>query len=184
MSLQNNTTGASIYDLGKIIQSDSVAELNTALKSSEQKQQQIKQQEMQSQQQMQDQQLQKQQEIEQMKIDATAAEKEKDRQRDILVAEIRAAGYGAMGDVNQNQISDYQDAMSEIRQTDQYQQQISLQSQKNSDKVMIDRDKNNIEREKIQAQRDIANTQLEIARVNKNKFDNKSDNSSILNRST
>jgi hypothetical protein len=176
MSLQNNTTGASIYDLGKIIQSDSVAELNTALKSSEQKQQQIKQQEMQSQQQMQDQQLQKQQEIEQMKIDAAAAEKEKDRQRDILVAEIRAAGYGAMGDVNQNLMSDYQDAMSEIRQTDQYQQQISLQSQKNSDKVMIDRDKNNIEREKIQAQRDIANTQLEIARVNKNKFDSKSDN--------
>ena len=31
-----------------------------------------------------------------MKIDAQAAEKEKDRQRDILVAEIRAAGYGAM----------------------------------------------------------------------------------------
>jgi len=176
MSLQNNTTGASIYDLGKIIQSDSVAELNTALKSSEQKQQQMKQQEMQSQQQMQDQQLQKQQEIEKMKIDAVAAEKEKDRQRDILVAEIRAAGYGAMGDVNQNQMSDYQDAMSEIRQTDQYEQQISLQSQKNSDKVMIDRDKNNIEREKIQAQRDIANTQLDIARVNKNKFDDKSNN--------
>jgi hypothetical protein len=176
MSLQNNTTGASIYDLGKIIQSDSVAELNTALKSSEQKQQQMKQQEMQSQQQMQDQQLQKQQEIEKMKIDAIAAEKEKDRQRDILVAEIRAAGYGAMGDVNQNQMSDYQDAMSEIRQTDQYEQQISLQSQKNSDKVMIDRDKNNIEREKIQAQRDIANTQLDIARVNKNKFDDKSNN--------
>jgi hypothetical protein len=176
MSLQNNTTGASIYDLGKIIQSDSVAELNSALKSSEQKQQQMKQQEMQSQQQMQDQQLQKQQEIEKMKIDATAAEKEKDRQRDILVAEIRAAGYGAMGDVNQNQMSDYQDAMSEIRQTDQYEQQISLQSQKNSDKVMIDRDKNNIEREKIQAQRDIANTQLDIARVNKNKFDDKSNN--------
>ena len=176
MSMQNNTTGASIYDLGKIIQSDSVAELNSALKSSEEKQQQMKQQEMQSQQQMQDQQLQKQQEIEKMKIDAIAAEKEKDRQRDILVAEIRAAGYGAMGDVNQNQMSDYQDAMSEIRQTDQYEQQISLQSQKNSDKVMIDRDKNNIEREKIQAQKDIANTQLDIARINKNKFDDKSNN--------
>jgi hypothetical protein len=176
MSMQNNTTGASIYDLGKIIQSDSVAELNSALKSSEEKQQQMKQQEMQSQQQMQDQQLQKQQEIEKMKIDAIAAEKEKDRQRDILVAEIRAAGYGSMGDVNKNEMSDYQDAMSEIRQTDQYQQQIGLQSQKNSDKVMIDRDKNNIEREKIQAQRDIANTQLDIARINKNKYDDKSNN--------
>ena len=35
--MQNNTTGASIYDLGKIVQSDSVAELNAAMKDSEQK---------------------------------------------------------------------------------------------------------------------------------------------------
>ena len=28
MALQNNTTGASIYDLGKVVQSDSIAELN------------------------------------------------------------------------------------------------------------------------------------------------------------
>ena len=39
-------------------------------------------------------------------IDSQAAEKEKDRQRDILVAEIRAAGYGAMADVNKNEMSD------------------------------------------------------------------------------
>ena len=176
MALQNNTTGASIYDLGKIVQSDSIADLNAVLKSSEQKQQDMKQQEMQQQQQMQEQQLQKQQEIEKMKIDATMAMKEKDRQRDILVAEIRAAGYGSMGDINQNMQSDYSDQMDEIRKTDQYQQQVNLQSQKNSDKVMIDRDKNNIEREKLQVQREIADKQLEVARVNKNKYDNKSSN--------
>jgi len=136
----------------------------------------MKQQEMQQQQQMQEQQLQKQQEIEKMKIDATMAMKEKDRQRDILVAEIRAAGYGSMGDINQNMQSDYSDQMDEIRKTDQYQQQVNLQSQKNSDKVMIDRDKNNIEREKLQVQREIADKQLEVARVNKNKYDNKSSN--------
>ena len=32
MAMQNNTTGASIYDLGKLVQSDSIAELNSALK--------------------------------------------------------------------------------------------------------------------------------------------------------
>ena len=37
MALQNNTTGASIYDLGKIVQSDSIAELNSAMKDSEAK---------------------------------------------------------------------------------------------------------------------------------------------------
>ena len=174
MSMQNNTTGASIYDLGKIIQSDSVAELNSALKSSEEKQQQMKQQEMQSQQQMQDQQLQKQQEIEKMKIDAIAAEKEKDRQRDILVAEIRAAGYGATADVDQNQMSDYQDAMKDIRDTEQYQEQAGLQREKEVNRMTIENQKNQMEREKIQAQKEIADKQLQVAQENKNKFDVKS----------
>jgi hypothetical protein len=171
MAMQNNTTGASIYDLGKIVQSDSIAELNSALKSSEQKQQQQKQEEMQQQQQMQEQQLQKQQEIEKMKIDATAAEKEKDRQTEVLIAEIRAAGYGSMADVNKNEISDYQDAMKDIRQSEQYMAQNQLQRDKEATRTMLDRDKNAIEREKIQAQREIADKQLQVARVNKNKYD-------------
>jgi hypothetical protein len=171
MAMQNNTTGASIYDLGKIVQSDSIAELNSALKSSEQKQQQQKQEEMQQQQQMQEQQLQKQQEIEKMKIDATAAEKEKDRQTEILIAEIRAAGYGSMADINQNQISDYQDALKDIRQSEQYQMQNQLQRDKEATRTMLDRDKNAIEREKLQVQREIADKQLQVARVNKNKYD-------------
>ena len=171
MAIQNNTTGASIYDLGKIVQSDSIASLNSVLKDSEQKQQQQKQQEMQQQQQMQEQALQKQQEIEQMKIDSTAAEKEKDRQRDILVAEIRAAGYGAMGDVDQNQMSDYRDAMKEIRETEQYQEQTGLQREKEVNRMTIENQKSQLEREKIQAQKQIADRQLQIAQENKNKFD-------------
>ena len=171
MAIQNNTTGASIYDLGKIVQSDSIASLNSVLKDSEQKQQQQKQQEMQQQQQMQEQALQKQQEIEQMKIDSTAAEKEKDRQRDILVAEIRAAGYGAMGDVDQNQMSDYRDAMKDIRETEQYQEQTGLQREKEVNRMTIENQKSQLEREKIQAQKQIADRQLQIAQENKNKFD-------------
>ena len=114
MAMQNNTTGASIYDLGKIVQSDSIAELNAAMKDSEQKQQQQKQQEMQSQQQMQQEQIQAQQDQEKMKNDFKAMEAEKDRRKDILVAEIRAAGYGSMMDIDKNEQSDYQDAMTDI----------------------------------------------------------------------
>ena len=176
MAMTNNTMGASIYDLGKVIQSDSLSELNNALKSSEQKQQQTKQQEMQSQQQMQQQQQQSQQELEKMKIDAVAAEKEKDRQRDILVAEIRAAGYGSMADVNKNEMSDYRDAMSEIRQSEQYREQTDIERMKESNKQQVQNSKADIEREKIQSQREIADTQLQIARENKNRFDNSSSN--------
>lgn len=174
MAVQNNTTGASIYDLGKVIQSDSLSELNNALKSSEEKTQQQKQAEMQQAQQMQQEQLQKQQEIEKMKIDAQAMEKEKDRQRDVLVAEIRAAGYGAMADVNKNEISDYNDAMKDIRATEQYQEQTNLQREKEVNRMNADSQKAQIEREKIAAQREIANRQLQIAQENKNKYDKKS----------
>jgi hypothetical protein len=173
MAMQNNTTGASIYDLGKIVQSDSISELNSVLKSSEQKQKEQKEQEMQQQQQMQQEQIKSQQDIEKMKIDSTMAEKEKDRQRDVLVAEIRAAGYGAQADIDQNQISDYQDSMKELRNSEQYQEQTSLQREKQSNENLRQDQKISIEREKIAAQKEIAENQLQIARENKNKFDTK-----------
>jgi hypothetical protein len=171
MAVQNNTTGATIYDLGKVIQSDSVAALNTVLKDSEQKIEAQKQQEMQQQQQMQQEQLQKQQEIEKMKIDAVALENEKNRQRDILVAEIRAAGYGSASDVDQNMVSDYKDAMKDIRDSEQYQEQTGLQREKESNRMVIESQRSQLEREKIQAQKDIADKQLQIAQENKNKYD-------------
>jgi hypothetical protein len=174
MAMQNNTTGASVYDLGKIVQSDSLAEINTVLKMSEKRVQDQKQQEMQTQQQMQQEQLTSQEKQKQMEIDAAAARDDKMIQKDITVAEIRAAGYGSMGDVNQNQESDFKDAMKEIRATEQYQGQMDVQRQKQSDDMVKHSQKMDIEQQKLQVQEDIANKQLEIARVNKNKYDSKS----------
>jgi hypothetical protein len=171
MTIQNNTTGASIYDLGRIIQSDSIAEVNNVLKDSEQKQTQLKQQEMQQQQQMQEQQLQAKAEEERLKREYEESRDEKNRQRDILVAEIRAAGMGAMTDTNQNMQSDYLDAMKDIRQTEQYQAQTDLQREKESNRMTIEADKSQIERERLQVQREIADKQLQIAQENKNRFD-------------
>jgi hypothetical protein len=174
MAMQNNTTGASVYDLGKIVQSESISELNTVLKMSEKRLQDQKQQEMQQQQQMQQEQLASQEKQKQMEIDAAAARDDKMIQKDITVAEIRAAGYGSMADVNQNQESDFKDAMKEIRETEQYRDQTNIQRQKQSDNMVMHSQKMSIEQQKLQAQQDIANKQLEIARVNKNKYDSKS----------
>jgi hypothetical protein len=175
MALQNNTTGASIYDLGKIVQSDSIAELNTVLKTSEQKQQQTKQQEMQQQQQMQEQQLAAQKEQKEMEIKAEAEKQAKQLENNVTVAEIRSAGFGAAVDINKNEMSDYQDAMKEIRQTEQYQEQTNLQREKQSSENMRNSQKMNIEQQKLQAQKEIADKQLQIARENKNRFDKKGD---------
>jgi hypothetical protein len=171
MAMQNNTTGASIYDLGKIVQSDSVAQLNVVLKQSEAKQQQQKQEEQASQQKMQEQQLAAQKEQKQMEIDADAIKEEKNRQRDILVAEIRAAGMGSMVDINQNQESDYLDAMKEIKSSQEFQDQTNLQREKETNRMNGEAQKNQIEREKIAAQKEIANKQLQVAQENKNKYD-------------
>jgi hypothetical protein len=171
MAMQNNTTGASIYDLGKVVQSDSIAELNAAMKGAEEKQQKQQQEQAQQQQQMQQQQLQQQQEMEKMKIDAEAMSKEKDRRKDILIAEIKASGFGAMKDIDQNQQSDFKDEMDNIRKTEQYQQQTQIQREKQGNDMMKHNQKMSIEEQKIQAQRDIADKQLQIAKENKNKYD-------------
>jgi len=174
MAIQNNTTGASIYDLGRVVQSDSIAELNTVLKAAEDKTTQQKQQEMQQQQQMQQEQLQAQAEQQRLKLDHDAMEAEKNRQRDILVAEIRGAGMGSMVDLNQNMQSDFLDAMRDIKKEDQYTSQMDLERQKEANRNSLAGQKNDIERQKLQVQQDIADKQLQIARENKNKYDNKS----------
>jgi hypothetical protein len=171
MAMQNNTTGASIYDLGKIVQADSIAEVNTALKSSDQKQQEAKQQEAQSAQQLQQEQLASAEKQKQMEIQAAAERDDKMIQKDITVAEIRSAGYGAMQDINKNQMSDYADAMKDIKETEQYQSQMQLQREKQTNENYRENQKIDIDRQKLQVQREIADKQLQIARENKNKFD-------------
>jgi len=173
MALQNNTTGASIYDLGKVVQSDSISELNTALKSSEEKINQQKQQEQQSAQQMQQEQLASQEKQKQMEIQAEADKQARLLENNIVVAEIRSAGFGAMKDIDENKQSDYQDYMKDLRQTEQYQEQTQLQRQKQSNENMRNTQKLDIERQKLQVQREIADKQLQVAKENKNKYDQK-----------
>ena len=171
MALTNNTTGASIYELGNIVKADSIAEVTDILKDSETRQQVQRQQEMQQAQQMQQQQLEAKAKEEQMKLQVEMDENAKDRQNDITLAEIRSAGFGAGVDINQNQQSDYQDAIKDIQETTQYREQMNLKREENSSKQMMESSRLDVEKQKIQAQRDIANTKLEIARENKNKYD-------------
>ena len=171
MALTNNTTGATIFDLGKIVQSDSISDVTDTLKAAEAKMNKQKQEEQQHQQEMQQQQLESQEKQKKMELDAAELRDEKNRQKDILVAEIRAAGMGAMTDINENQQSDYLDAMKEIRATQEFQDQTNLQREKETNRMNAESTKAQIEREKLQAQREIADKQLQIAQENKNRFD-------------
>jgi hypothetical protein len=171
MALTNNTTGASIFELGNILKADSISEVTDILKDSQTRVEQQRAQEMQQQRQMQEQQLQAKSQEEQMKLQAEIQENDKDRRNDITVAEIKSAGFGSMVDINENKVSDYQDAMKDIKETSQYREQTNLKRDEMAMKGSMETAKLQVEREKIAATRDVAANDLEIARENKNKYD-------------
>jgi hypothetical protein len=171
MALQNNTTGASIYDLGNVLKADSIAEVSDILKDAETKQTAQKQQEMQQQKEMQQQQLEAQKAAADAERQFQTSQQEAERQKDITVAEIRSAGYGAQSDINENKESDFQDAMKDIRQRDQYREQMSFKREQATVQNADSKTKLSLEKEKLATQRDIASKNLQIARENKNKYD-------------
>jgi hypothetical protein len=171
LALNNNTTGASIYDLGNVIKSESIAELTGVLKKAEEKVNSQKQQEQEAQQKMQQDMLASQEKQKQMDLQFKAEQADLDRQNQVTVAEIRSAGYGAQVDINQNKVSDYQDALEGIRNEQRYQDQMNLKRETELTKKDQNGQKLDIERQKLQTQKEIAEKQLQIARENKNKYD-------------
>jgi hypothetical protein len=171
MSMQNNTTGASIYDLGKVMQSDSIGTLNSSLKAAEEKQAKVRQEDMAHQQKMKEMEVQKAIQEKQMGLDHATMESEKDRRKDVLVAEIKASGFGAMQDMNENKQSDFMDAMADMKQTANYQDTMNVQQQKENNRVVESGQKMNLKREEMALQRDLKEKDVEIARENKNQYD-------------
>jgi hypothetical protein len=167
----NNTSGASIYDLGNMIKADSIPEITDVMKASEAKVNKARAEDQQHQQKMQEEKIAAEQAEKQASRNYEASEAEKERRKDILVAEIRASGYGSMMDINQNLQSDFKDAMDDIKETEQYQDQTSLKRDAESNKMAINKDKLSLEREKINASKQISRDKLNIARENKNKYD-------------
>jgi len=171
LAINNNTTGATIFDLGNVIKSESIAELTGVLKSAEEKANALKQQEQEAQQKMQEEMLASQERQKQMDIQFKAEQADLDRQNNITLAEIRSAGYGAMMDIDKNQVSDYQDVLANIQKQQSYQDTMSFKREQEVNKNATNSQKLDIERQKLQTQKEIADKQLQIAKENKNKYD-------------
>jgi hypothetical protein len=176
LAISNNTAGASIYDLGNIMQTESLGELTVAMKGIERKANEKVQEERASQEKMHQEEMQTRIQEKQLELDSKMQEAEKDRRKDILVAEIKAAGYGSMADINENKQSDYMDALNNIQKSEQFQETMNMQNSKETNRTQNDREKAQIEREKMQSDMRMKQMDLDIARENKNKFDVKSKN--------
>ena len=173
LATTNNTSGASIYDLGEIMQADSLGTLTSTLKEIENKASKKAAEQRAHEESMMKQQQEGAQKEKAMELQAEAQEAEKERRKDILVAEIRASGYGAMQDINENKQSDFIDNLEKLKKTEQYQETINLQQEKASDRRVEGKEKMNMKREEMALKRDMKNKDLEIARENKNQYDTK-----------
>lgn len=171
LAIKNNTSDASIFDLGNLIKADSIAEITEVMKSMEQKQLQAKQDEQNHEQQLQQQKEQADAQALQAANMFKAQEDDKHNQTMIVVAQISAAGSGNGQDVNQNNISDYNDSLAQIQKEQAYQDTMDLKRESQSDKRNMHQDNMQLGRERVSAEEDRSNKAFQIARINKNRFD-------------
>ena len=171
LALNNNTAGASIYDLGGILKADSMAEVTHVMKSIEEKANKIRQEEYQNQQAQQQQLIQAQEKERQDKMNFESEQNELNRQSNIRIAEIRSAGFGAAVDLNYNKQSDYIDAMEYLDKRNDAREKLNLEKEKEINKNDLSNKQIQLKEKELSSREKIANTQLSIAKENKNKYD-------------
>lgn len=169
----NNTAGASIYDLGNIIKANSISEIDQALKQTDAKIRAAEQAKRDHEQQMQDKLLESQAAEKKAERDFEASESAKDRQARLLGDQIKAAGYGAMQDVDKNMQSDFQDVLQDIQGTEEFQQTMNANTEKEGNKMQMHNDKMQIQREKLATDKIQSENELLVAQTNKNYMDKK-----------
>ncbi|HPF82669.1 MAG TPA: hypothetical protein PLV83_00650 [Bacilli bacterium] len=173
LAINNNTTNATIYDLGNILKSDSIAEVDSVLKTIEEKTNARVQQEQQAAKELQQMEQQAEERKFMLEAEQEATQNALDRETNIKIAEIRAAGYGSMVDINKNEQSDFIDAMEYLDKKEAVQAKMDLERNKNERTTMIENKKLAMKEKELQVKENIANKQLQIAKENKNKYDTK-----------
>lgn len=168
--IRNNTTNADMDDLFRMMGAQTPIELEIASKTFEERRERIRQEELQMQQQQFDaeQKLRLEQEDRARQFEAQQAEM--DRQKDILVAQIKAASAN-LDDSEGVDYDNYRREMDAIQQSAEYQELMNFNREKEINKNNIERQKMDIKREELNTRQQIARDQIAVAKINKNKYD-------------
>lgn len=169
LAVTNNTSGATIFELGEVMATDSMGNLNSVLRQIDTKAQERAERTHQ-------------QDMEKVQAESDARQKEKQMENDhemrmqesknrnnILTAQIKAAGYGAMQDIDQNMQSDFQDVLDKLHSTEEYRESMNLKQTQEDNKMSIANRKLDIEERKVDAQEKASDNQLKVARENQTK---------------
>jgi hypothetical protein len=173
LAINNNTSGASIYDLGNLIKADSLAEITHTLKAVEEKVQGQQQQQMQAQQETEKTRQEGETARQEAELRYKAEQAQLDRDNDVKVAEIRSAGFTAMKDFNENKQSDYIDTLNYLDKRSAKDRDQTIAENRETNRLIENQTTNDLKRQEIQSRKEIADKQLQIALANKNKYDAK-----------
>lgn len=171
LAIQNNTSGASIYDLGNIMKADSMAEVDHTMKEIEKKANQKIQEERQHEQSLEQQRIKAAQEAEARKTEEEARIEAQRNATDITVAKIRAASTTGLVDINENKENDFIETMEYLDKKENADRGHELNREKETNKKISEQKKLNLKREEMQSKERIADKSVQIAKVNKNKYD-------------
>lgn len=173
LAINNNTAGASIYDLGNIVKADSMAEMTHVMKNIEEKTNKAKQQELSAMQEAEKMRQEGETARLEAKLKYEAEQKQLDRESAERIAETRAAGITGMKDFNANQQNDYIDTLEYLDKKNAKEADQAIARDRELNRSITEQKKLELERQKLQSQERIAEKQLQIARTNKNKYDKK-----------
>lgn len=171
LAISNNTSGASIYDLGNLIKADSLAEITHTLKGVEEKVQAQQQQQAQSQTESEKMRQEGENKRQEAELRYKAEQAQLDRNTEVQVAEIRAAGFTGMKDQNMNQQTDYIDTLEYLDKRRAKDRDQTISESRETNRLIENQTQSDLQRQEMMTRENIADKQLQIALANKNKYD-------------
>lgn len=172
MLLTNNTTGATLPDLGKLLQIDTISELNTNLKEIEARVQQEKSVELQQQQQQHEEALKQEEALKEREWQHEDIQNEKEIQSKILIAEIVSAGRAAASKDPAAGEGAFQEAQKNLQDQQQWTEQMNFSKQKHSDEINLKQQDQKIRQQEIEAENKRTASMVQQKRVEASKKQN------------
>ncbi len=154
LALNNNTSDASIFDLAKVIESDSVSEILSTLKDSVDKTQQRIQSEQQNAMTMQQQQIEAAQQAADEARMFEAEQNELDRANERYTAEIKTLGFAKDNDINENNIPDPLEVSKFNAELGKNSEDILFKRQQEQNKSIADNKKALTEQQKLKLEKE------------------------------
>jgi len=165
IAMQNNTAGGSLYDIAQVMTTNSPSKIIEQLKKSDDNRAQQAQSQQQAQVQMQQEQQQFLAEQQQKQMDHDDYWKEREIQRDIYVAEIRAMGYAKDTDINQDTIPDALEVDKFLHEVGQSAQDLNLKERQLNLQERQEANNTSIQKEKIKAEKYKIDKQEKIEKI-------------------